>query len=967
MIEIRGWFKDIHDNDIVVEIQKQSDENVSLTIGENGIYFAGDSPVTITQDVENEFQIILSKQCTINLITDSYVGDYLFADNARDVEVVVTRYINQGNQTRRFVLFAGFLEPITFSQGYAHVVDSFTLTAHDYLGTLEYLNYKDITLNTFDTAKQDAANRSFKDILYEIIPQSRIWFDQSKGIDQDSIQTLFDDLGIFDIYMIGETFDDLWTQKDVLEEMLRYLNLHIVMVGSEFYIFDWDSLMNKTEIVWLNLGTKLTKTLPVNFITLTKEYYADEDTNVTVSDVYNQIQVTDELESLDELIKSPLDNDSLQPLYPRKSWYMTEFISEGEGEKAREAFEKIIDDQASSYDQAKTINWFIQPMYNPDWKLYLPDGRLIQDLVERDSNGMAINAYKLPLYANEHSLTPLILNSGSAQIRTANNNSPIASVDMTPYLFISIKGNNADPKDQGTATGYELPIPGNAELEQLHNRGPILEYVSNISGGTFSPVDEDTTNYIIFSGKMILQTVTWESDRWFNCLKRQYSINKKYIQLGNVYMLNNDDYYLRTEDKDKPFTYGQIENLGSNSFDVNYLPVPSKNNEDGRFYTRRFYKDIDTSILYGGDDILNTDHSQDPYPLYQVWDFTKTKANLNMWTDDPGKKMLEYKYTVIGDKKNSPDLIKKLPILECSLVIGDKCLVEYDMDDKGDSKFKWVDKNVGLPVEEEDDEGNIKRYNKFTFTLGIDPDTDNRENPDYIIGQEYDFQNTVDTFTMDLNGPSGTAIPIKRSDELAGKVEFKILGPVNLTYDEITRRNGDIWYWHSKWSTTSRAVLSHLESIIIKDFEAKLYTSGSSDAPDSDLIYVSDETDRYISKNDDTTFKFITQLSSAECLAKGIKPSINQNAVLNIKTNIPVSSLYNAITQETAKAEELFVDQYYRIFSTPKVRMETTIKDGLGIDFMSVCDTDYMRKQFYVLGIDQDLKLSTMKIKIKEF
>jgi hypothetical protein len=74
------------------------------------------------------------------------------------------------------------------------------------------------------------------------------------------------------------------------------------------------------------------------------------------------------------------------------------------------------------------------------------------------------------------------------------------------------------------------------------------------------------------------------------------------------------------------------------------------------------------------------------------------------------------------------------------------------------------------------------------------------------------------------------------------------------------------------------------------------------------LIYVSDETDRYISKNDDTTFKFITQLSSQECLAKGIKPSINQNAVLNIKTNLPVSSLYNRLTGDTAKAEEHFVD-----------------------------------------------------------
>jgi hypothetical protein len=49
---------------------------------------------------------------------------------------------------------------------------------------------------------------------------------------------------------------------------------------------------------------------------------------------------------------------------------------------------------------------------------------------------------------------------------------------------------------------------------------------------------------------------------------------------------------------------------------MRYLPVASKNNPDGRFYTRRFYKDSDSSILFGDDDVKNDDHSQDPYPYY---------------------------------------------------------------------------------------------------------------------------------------------------------------------------------------------------------------------------------------------------------------------------------------------------------------------------------------------------------------
>lgn len=39
----------------------------------------------------------------------------------------------------------------------------------------------------------------------------------------------------------------------------------------------------------------------------------------------------------------------------------------------------------------------------------------------------------------------------------------------------------------------------------------------------------------------------------------------------------------------------------------------------------------------------------------------------------------------------------------------------------------------------------------------------------------------------------GTAIPIKKSDALSGAVVFRILGPVNLTWNDITRRHPSFW------------------------------------------------------------------------------------------------------------------------------------------------------------------------------
>ena len=44
----------------------------------------------------------------------------------------------------------------------------------------------------------------------------------------------------------------------------------------------------------------------------------------------------------------------------------------------------------------------------------------------------------------------------------------------------------------------------------------------------------------------------------------------------------------------------------------------------------------------------------------------------------------------------------------------------------------------------------------------------------------------------------GTAIPITKDDALSGAVVFRILGPINLTWNDITRRH-KTWFRHTKW------------------------------------------------------------------------------------------------------------------------------------------------------------------------
>ena len=81
-------------------------------------------------------------------------------------------------------------------------------------------------------------------------------------------------------------------------------------------------------------------------------------------------------------------------------------------------------------------------------------------------------------------------------------------------------------------------------------------------------------------------------------------------------------------------------------------------------------------------------------------------------------------------------------------------------------------------------------------------------------------------------------------------------------------------------------------------------------------------------------------------------------------SNLPLRSIYNANTHTTAKPEEHYVDQYYRIFSTPKITMETTLHDDV-VNFEYLYESTGINKDSYVLGISRNLKMNTATIKLK--
>lgn len=909
----QGQFRDIHNTLYTVKILTNNDSTTTRTIGENGLFF-GSEPVVITGESKDTLTQMLVKSCEINLVAHDYIGDELWAANARSIVVNIFKDTT--------CIFAGYVEPNAFNQPFAKPLENFTLNCIDAISILQYYNYKDALPDTFDTIRQNTGTASFQSMIEDMFAlftsldiegthTIRLLYDKSKGLTQGNENTIFSDLGMAESYIVGEEIDDVWTQEDVLKEILKYLNLHITQQGFDFYVFDWNTLKTRRNN-WYDVLTNTSVTIrtPQN-LTLTSEMHGSDDTNITVDDVYNQISVKCKMENEDTIIVSPLDKNDLDSLYTSKQLYCREYQTYVEkkqhGLYACSNFRNMLLGMALEYNDkyaSTTTDWYIRAMINKNWLLHPYGGQGDStDLYEQDANGVYYNQWKVAKNVYDNRLTPCIFQLGSVE-RDAKqaDNSPIGKVSMTPYFYISVNGNkNDDPLNcEPTAT----------ELEQ---HSPMIEYLGGSAGSTYSPSDDQTTNYLVFSGKIQLQPVlTYLAD-----YATIYALAQRTIEHPSM-----EDMMMLTILSEQP-SDKEVDD--------------SDKDEKGRLYTRKFF-----TMQYP------------TQPIDEIM-YMHGMYSLNPPCKDVGTKELPYKYSEY-EYHHRVDLVSKLPILECELIVGNKRLIETDIDEWGNSTFEWV--RLGEEptfIWEEDGQ----EYAITTFTLGINPKLD-----DYIIGTEFDIQNTI-TVPMNLD-TEGTAIPITKEDAVSGAVQFRILGPINTVYNEVTRRH-PTWFRHTRWSTNTKLILAHTQNIILKDFEAKIYTdnAGNDILQPKDLIYMSDETNQFINKNDSTTFNFITQPTAEEIVEKKLKSGINLNAVIDMNNDVPILNIYNATTQETAKAEEHFVDSYYREYSIPRIIMEATMHTS-DIDWRNTYTSNVLHRDFFIEKQSDNLRMATSEITFKE-
>ena len=893
---IHGSFLSQQSDTITVHIVTGNDRTQTIEIGTEkaDVYFSED-PAEIENEVNDTFDVLLRNSAKIRLLCGNLIKD-LFSTSCRDAVVNIYK-----NDT---CIFAGFIEPQTLSQPYNDRWDELELNCIDALSALQYSKYKNVgALGViYAFVKAEASQRSFYDIATEILQgvtdgldilgnqNIKFWYDGSKAVDAQTANRyqVFKQLSISDLLFLGDDESDVWQQDEVLEELLKYLNLHIVQDGFNFYIFSWESVKAAPDkIIWHDIVANSTKTTAQQAVTIALANVADCDTTISIGDVYNQLLLTAKVEDIESVIESPLDDDLLVSPYINKQKYLTEYSSDGEGKTAYNAFNAMTHDQKTTYGGGAITNWYLQVMRNKQWTFPMKGNRDI-DIVDYFGSEGA-NQHALPDWLGQEP-GAAIMALGSVKINTANDdNSPTSKVNMTNYLVVSVNGNGIDNDENKT-------YPSVADIQK---NIPYAVYNGNKAGGVFSPPDEETTNYIVLSGKVILNPIMRQTNTYTNLHNKEWKSVPIEIKENEIY--------------------------------VWHQTVPSRNNGDGRYYTRQYWKaetpDKEVSWHEGADSGF--------YP----------------YTGE-GPEEYEFKYSAIGD---STDTISKVAVLACMLIIGDKCVVETGTDGQT-TDFVWQKYKERSECQSDDE------YYQQCFTIGFDPKIG-----DKLVGTEFSIQNNID-YKMGIDA-EGIAIPITKGDKISGQVKFMILGPVNATWDVITRRH-PTFFRHTKWSSSSVPLLAHVSSILIKSFEVKVYSDNgliSNGNDDNDIIYMSDTKETFVNKKDDLEFKINSALTATECAQLGVSNTVKLSTPLNISTGDGVLEVYNRNGNVKAKPEQIYVDNYYTEYHKPRIVMEQKLRD---IDNVVSLFNHYrheaLDKEFFVQGIGRNLIEGRADLTLKE-
>ena len=516
---------------------------VEIGSEESGIYFTTD-PIEIRSSVNDLADPLLRCGASIRLQTRSFIPE-LFCPSALNAVVNIFR---DGE-----CVFAGYLEPQTYDQDFNSLLDDLEVNCIDALSALQYSKYRNAGTpgHPYAAIKSSADQVSFRTIIDNTLATTIgslnidgaakpcVYYDGSRALDGfTDPYSMLDDISASELVFLGDDEDDVRTQEEALEAVMKYLNLHIVQRGMDFYIFSWERIKQGSKITWKAGANGETVEESPRIIAISTPLAADCGTTISIDEVFNQVKLRCNIETVENVIESPLDSSSVSSPFSNRQKYVTEYAADGNGKTSYEVFAGMIKGEEPIYDGATIRDWYVQVQDNPGWEFRMSNmSQTNMEDVTRYFEGNA-NQQDLP---NDLAMYQgaALLSLGKVEHKLdGKDNSPISKVDMTDFLVVSVNGNGID------GTGM---YPTESALKASC---PRAVYKGTVSGGIFSPSNSSTTNYIVISGKMVLNPLMY--------------MTAPYSTLYSAGLPESNAYWHTT--------------------------VPSRTNSDGRYYTRKYYK-----------------------------------------------------------------------------------------------------------------------------------------------------------------------------------------------------------------------------------------------------------------------------------------------------------------------------------------------------------------------------------------
>ena len=703
-MKIEGSFVNKKGDTVAVVITIAGSTASDIAIEPGGVLeFAAEDTVVIDSGVNDSLDVCQQHSCTIALHAATYVSD-LFTSEYKDGKVEVS--VNGA------CVFSGWLEPRTLTQPFNDVYDDLSLQCVDSLSAMQYSNYKGVNnTTTYTAAAEKAGMRTFKDLLTEALGKGtdgggyNVWWDSSRGADaamngsaqngstgsaqngstgsasETGTGDVFDELRVSDMAFLGESADDTVTYLDVAEAVLKYLDLHVVQYGRDFYVFSWDTVRAGTTswslLVSAGEGAGQSAQLPgcTGVSTaLSASNVEDTDTQIDVQEIFNQLSLTVSPKGSDTVLRSPLDSTGKLPAMGARQYYCTEYAADGEGIRAARAFFSLVKNHTDNgFGSQVWKDYLVRVMRNVYWKIGSGSG-----VGTAVTDWATDKSYTYPEDVTDKlrsGIGALLLQVGSVDHKPGTGDtSKQSTVSMSDELVISVNGNGSDTS----------PYPTDADIQKAM---PVMSYESGDATASYSPdVADDTDgsyhNYLVIDGTIALAPLMPTA---FDVEKvRKYATDDDFM---NRYSYENG--------------YSTISGLNKGLPNIS----ASRVSKDGRYLAFEWWKQGKQ---------------------------TGTRKGWIPYTED-GAQLYEYK-TASGK-----DEVDKVDILWCMLRIGDKVLVEDKTKNGSVGAFSWQTYKEPSQCADTDE------YLEQTFTIGINPKIgDKLIGQDFDIGTNFDYTTNID-------------------------------------------------------------------------------------------------------------------------------------------------------------------------------------------------------------------------------